>query len=121
MTPTTDRLREAFEREDLDAFVAALDPDVVWRRIEKPGVATLLCSNREDVRRVFKDQRAQGRRGRPEIVAESGDRIVVAPHAESPPAGLEELHHVYTIRYGRIVEIQDYPSLASALEAAGAS
>jgi ketosteroid isomerase-like protein len=121
MTPTTDRLREAFEHEDLDAFVAALDPDVVWRGIGEPGVAPPLCSNREEVRRVFKDQRAEGRRGSPEIVAESGDRIVVAPHAASPPEGLEELHHVYTIRYGRIVEIQDYPNLASALEAAGLS
>jgi ketosteroid isomerase-like protein len=120
MTPTTDRLREAFEHEDLDAFVAALDPDVVWRGIGEPGAAPL-CSNREEVRRVFKDQRAQGRRGRPEIVAESGDRIVVAPHAEAPPEGFEELHHVYTIRYGRIVEIQDYPSRASALAAAGLS
>ncbi len=52
--------------------------------------------------------------GRPLVVAESGDSIVIDPQA-SPPA--TELHQVFTFRGGRVVLIQDYADRASAMAA----
>ncbi len=108
-------LREAFERRDLDAFLALLDPDVVWQGVEPDQI----CRNREEVRQTIEAIQASGRSGRPEVVAETGDALVVDPHAEPPVPGLEELHHVYTLRDGRVARMQDYPDRASALKAVG--
>ena len=53
------------------------------------------------------------------MVAESESRIVVDPHVEPPYEHAPELHHVFVVEDGRIVEMRDYPSRAAALEAVG--
>ena len=107
-------VRDAIERGNLNDFLAVLDPAVVWR-----GTRGELCRNRDEVRSVFEGWLARGYSGRPEVVAESDDRIVVDPHVEPPYEHAPELHHVFVVEDGRIVEMRDYPSRAAALEAVG--
>ena len=115
----SDRVREALSSGDLEAFLAALDPNVVWRGVEEPGAEPPACRNRDEVREVLEHWLAQGYTGSFEIVADAGDRLVIDPRVEPPVPGLEELHHVYTVRADRIVEMQDYRDRESALAAAG--
>jgi ketosteroid isomerase-like protein len=101
-------LVDAFERRDLEALLGLMDTNVVWRGVETPDQPTPICHNRAEVRAVFESHLAAGRSGRPEIVAETGDSVVIDPHPEPPVEGMEDLHHVYTFRQGRIVTMQDY-------------
>jgi ketosteroid isomerase-like protein len=112
-------LQEAFERRDLEGFVAALDPEVVWLGLETPGEERPVCRNRDEVRSVLEKHLAAGRTGSPEIVAAAGERLVIDPHPEPPVPGLEQIHHVYTLRGGRVVRMEDFPDLAAALAAVG--
>ena len=107
-------VRDAIERGDLKDFLEAMDPHVVWRAVgeEEPG-----CRNRDEVRSVFETWMERGFTGRPEILAESDDRIAVDPHVEPRHPDYPDLHHVFTLRDGLIVEMQDYPDRATALEA----
>jgi haloalkane dehalogenase len=105
-------LAEVLARRDLPGFVELLDPDVVWQGIAPDAV----CRNRDEVRELLERYLASGRAAAPEIVVETGDAVVVDPHAE---AAVPELHHVYTLRDGRIVRMQDFPDRSSALAAVG--
>jgi ketosteroid isomerase-like protein len=108
---------EILEREGFDEFVAALDPNVVWVGI-RPGQ---LCRNRDEVVAIFRRALEQGHSGTPEIVAQTDELLVVDPHVDPPLELNPELHHVFTLRDGRIVEMRDFPDRASALQAAGLS
>jgi ketosteroid isomerase-like protein len=108
---TADHLESA----DFQEFVASLAPDVVWVGLE-PGQ---LCRSREEVVATFRSELEAGRRGSPEVVGEAGGRIVVDPHVEPPYEHAPELHHVFVVEEGRIVEMRDYPNRRAALEAVG--
>ncbi len=112
-------LRAALSAKNRDAFVSALAPDVVWSGHEQLGNAGLQCTSREEVADVFDAYIAAGHRGTPEIVAEAGDAVVVDPHPQPPVRGCETIHHVYTLREGLVVRMQDYPDRATALAAVG--
>jgi ketosteroid isomerase-like protein len=112
-------LAQAFEDRDLDQVIALLDPHVVWRGLQQPGEATPICHSRAEVRAVFERALAGGQSGSPEIVAESDDGIVIDPHPEPPGRGMEELHHIYRFRDGRIVTMEDYIDRQHALDALG--
>lgn len=56
---------------------------------------------------------ASGMSGRPVVIAEEGDSVVVDPRFE--PSLPLPLHQAFTFRGGRVVLIQDYPDRASAL------
>ena len=112
-------LVDAFERRDLEALLGLMDTNVVWRGVETPDQPTPICHNRAEVRAVFESHLAAGRSGRPEIVAETGDSVVVDPHPEPPVEGMEGLHHVYTFRQGRIVTMQDYLGRDGTLDSLG--
>jgi hypothetical protein len=104
-------LREAIVGADLDGFSEALDPQVVWVGV-LPGQ---LCRNREQVLSTLS---GLSRAVRPEIVADTGDRLVVDPHLDPPPDFFPGLHQVYVLdETERIVEMRDYPSRQSALAA----
>jgi ketosteroid isomerase-like protein len=112
-----ERLRDVFEREDLDGFLSLLDPQVSWTWWEDEPV----CRNREEVAELVREQISRGRWGKPEIVAETGERAVIDPHPEPVVEWAPELHHVYTFRDDRIVRIEDYPNREAALKAAAPS
>ncbi len=111
-------VREAIEHGGLEEFIAAMDPNVEWRGL---GDAPAVCHNRDEVRHVFEGWLVRGYSGAPEIVAESGERLVIDPHVQPPPAEAPGLHHVFTVREGRIVKMEDYPDRQRALEAVGAA
>jgi len=111
----TDRLRGVFEREDMDGFLALLDPEITWTWWEPEPC----CRNREEVQRRIEEVLAEGQWGHPEIVAEVGDHVVIDPHPDPPLGWAPELHHVYTLRRGRIVRIEDFADRKSALSAVG--
>jgi hypothetical protein len=94
-----------------------MDPAVMWRGIELPGEEVPICHDRDEVRNVMTKAIARGRDGRPVIIAEAGDSLVVDPRAERP--GPIELHQVVTFSGGRIVLMQDFPSRSATLRAIG--
>jgi ketosteroid isomerase-like protein len=127
-------LSEAFESRGLDALVGLLDERVVWRGlptdddenahdhlahdIDRDGHAhgrahAPMCTSRQEVRDVLEGFLASGVSGRPVVIAEEGDSVVVDPRSE-PPMPMP-LHQAFTFRGGRIVLIQDYADRASAL------
>jgi ketosteroid isomerase-like protein len=115
MSENIDRLREAFATHELDRLISLMDVDVTWRGIQQPGEPVPLCQDRAEVREVMGRALAARRDGRPIIVAEAGDSVVVDPRAQPPPP--VDLHQVITFRGGRIALIQDFPDLASATAA----
>ena len=127
-------LSAAFESRDLDALVGLLDERIVWRglpadedenahdhladEIDHDGHAhehahAPICTSRQEVRDVLEGSLASGMSGRPVVIAEEGDSVVVDLRSE-PPLPLP-LHQAFTFRGGRVVLIQDYPDRASAL------
>lgn len=138
MATNAEQLRGAFESRELDQLVDLLDERVVWRGLPgwdygRDGHASLvghehhdaggheedrhehvpLCASREEVRGVLEGFLAADGTGRPVVLAEAGDSLVVDPRAE-PPLPFP-LHQGFTFRAGRIVLIQDYPDRATAL------
>jgi len=141
MSTNAERLLAAFESRDVDQLVALLDERVVWRGL--PGFDygrdadasfveeerhdqhyeegghdhdhehVPLCTSREEVRAILEGFLAAGRAGRPVVLAEAGESLVVDPRVE-PPLPFS-LYQGFTFRAGRIVLIQDYPDRASAL------
>jgi ketosteroid isomerase-like protein len=109
-------VRDTLERGDFTAFLGLLDPNVEWLGVDPERQ---VCRNRDEVRRVFEEAMAAGRSGAPEVVAETDQAIVVDPHVDPPLQGREELHHVFTLREGRIVRMQDFRDRASALMSVG--
>jgi ketosteroid isomerase-like protein len=103
------------ESADFEEFAASLAPDVVWVGL-RPGQ---LCRGRDEVVATFRGELEAGRSGSPEVVREAEGRIVVDPHVEPPYEHAPELHHVFVVEDGRIVEMRDYPNRRAALEAAG--
>jgi ketosteroid isomerase-like protein len=115
MSADADRLREAFASRQLDRLIGLMDADVTWRGIRRPGEPVPHCHDRDEVREVMAHAMSKGTDGRPIILAEEGDSVVVDPRVEPPPP--VELHQVITFRAGRIVLIQDYADGASAMAA----
>jgi ketosteroid isomerase-like protein len=115
MSGDADRLGEAFASRQLDQLIDLMDSDVTWRGLQGPGEPFPLCHDRNEVREVMAQAMTDGRDGRPVILAEAGDSVVIDPRAQPPPP--VDLHQVITFRAGRIVLIQDYPDRASALAA----
>jgi len=103
------------ESADFEEFVASLAPDVVWVGVW-PGQ---LCRGRDEVVATFRQALEAGKSGTPEVVAEAEGLIVVDPHVEPPLENAPELHHVFVVEDGRIVEMRDYPNRRAALEAVG--
>jgi ketosteroid isomerase-like protein len=112
-------LVDAFEARDLGRFLELVDPDVVWHGLAWPDDPEAICHDRTEVRHTFEAYPASGGTGSPEIVAESEDAVVIDPHPEPLVEGMENLHHIYAFRDGRIVMMQDYPDRRSALDALG--
>ena len=104
---------EHLESADFEEFAAALATDVVWVGL-RPGQ---LCRNRDQVIATFRQALESGKSGSPEVVAEADGLIVVDPHVEPPDEHAPELHHVFVVEDGRVVEMRDYPTRAAALEA----
>ena len=117
---------DALRRGDIDALADRLAPEVSHRGVR----SDLICPDR---RAVLANARNRARH-MPDVQAielvAAGDRVVLAVRAptvgvplsadddQDVPRGMAAM--VFTLRDGLITDIQDYPSRADALAAAGA-
>lgn len=111
----------AFNRGDFDAAVASLDPKIEWTEpAQFPGGGTY--HGREAVKGYLRQSRSGWTEGssNPERFIVAGDRIVVFVLARFIAKGSKEWHEtkladVYTIRGGKIVQMNAFADRAQAL------
>jgi hypothetical protein len=72
-------VRDVVESGDPDAFSELLAPDVVWVGV-LPGQ---LCRSRDDVLAMFRRAADNGRRARPEILAETSTHTSSRPQSST--------------------------------------
>lgn len=116
---------DAFNRGDIAAAVALLDPDIEWREPpEFPGGG--LYHGRAGASEYLTQSRAAWAdvQSEPERFIPAGDRIVVFVHARVRAHDSEEwldvrLADVYTFRDGRPISMQAFADRADALRWAG--
>jgi uncharacterized protein len=124
----TEALREAyaaFNRGDIAATTAALDPDIEWTEpAEFPGGGTY--RGHDGVKAYLTQSRAGWAEGssEPERFIPCGDKIVVFVHARVRPKGRKEwtelrLADVYTFRKDKAVEMHAFADRRQALVYAG--
>jgi uncharacterized protein len=117
----------AFNRGDVDAAVASLDPQIEWiEPAEFPGGGAF--HGRDEVKRYLAQSRAPWAEGssEPERFIISGNRIVVFVHAKFRLQGSNQwtdvtLADVYTLRDGKIVEMRAFADRQEALHWASVS
>ena len=119
----------AFVAGDLCAIESMLDPEVEWVGVgEVAGVA-----DRADVLEILRDRVAEQYSVTLDRCIGIGDRVVVSMRfsrnepdpTDERPLQSRRMYHVgryaaiVTTREGRVVRVDEQPSLAAALEAAG--
>ena len=128
LTAAMATLREAyaaFNRGDMDAAVAGLDPQIEWSEpAEFPGGGAY--HGREAVKGYLTQSRANWAEGasEPEQMIPSRDRIVVMVHARFRGKGSDawqdvKLADVYTVREGKIVAMRAFADRQEALRWVG--
>lgn len=116
----------AFNRGDFDAAVASLDPQIEWTEPQEfPGGGTY--HGREAVKGYLRQSRAGWAEGssEPEQFITAGDRVVVFVLARFRRKDEKEwqdvrLADVYTVRKGKIVQMNAFASRQEALKWASA-
>ena len=119
----------AFVAGDLDAIEAMLDPEVEWVGVgEVAGIA-----DRSDVLEVLRDRLAEQYSVTLDRCIGTGDRVVVSMRfsrtepdpTDERPLQSRRMYHIgryaaiVTMREGRVVRVDEHPSLAAALAYAG--
>jgi ketosteroid isomerase-like protein len=126
---TVKRAHEAWDTDDLDAFLAQLHPDVEWHPSIEPaleGKATTFHGH-EGARQAWAEYRGEAFGRLTVQVEEIRDLGESALHlgrftVTGRTTGIEldtELGQVFTFRDGKIATTHDYLSHREALEAAG--
>jgi ketosteroid isomerase-like protein len=126
---TVRRAHEAWEADDLDAFLAELHPDVEWHPSIEPaleGKATTY-NRHEGARRAWAEYRGEafGRlTSQVEEIRDLGESVLLlgrfAVTGRTTRIELDtELGELVTFRDGKIATVHDYLSHREALEAAG--
>jgi ketosteroid isomerase-like protein len=128
---TARRAVEAWNSDDLDAFLAELDTDVQWSPAIEPGLEgeSTTYVGHDGARKVWAEDRGESWKrltNRPHEFRDLGDSVLVLGHMDlaARTTGIEfsqELGEVFDIRAGKIVRIRDFLTNAEALEAAGLS
>jgi ketosteroid isomerase-like protein len=123
-----ERLVAAWNADDLDAFLAELDPDFEWHPLIEPGLegpATVFRGH-DDARRVWTDYRGEVWErlvSRPREIRDLGGSVLALGQIDltARSTGIEfsqEIGQIVDFHAGRIVRVRDFPSHAEALEAA---
>jgi hypothetical protein len=115
----------AFNRGDIDAAVAVLDPQIEWSEPDSfPGGGKY--HGRDGAKRYLTQSRAAWAEviSEPEQFIDAGDRIVVFVHArvrakESKEWQEARLADVYTVREGKIVAMRAFADRQEALRWVG--
>jgi ketosteroid isomerase-like protein len=127
MIPVLRAAYAAFNRGDFDSAVASLDTHIEWTEpAEFPGGGTY--HGREAVKGYLKKSREGWTEGssEPERFITSRDRIVIFVHARFRPKNSDQwqevrLADVYTVHYGKIVQMHAFADRNAALKWAGAA
>jgi len=111
----------AFIRGDVDAAVAALDPQVRWYAAGDPD-GEGACHNREEAAAFLRRAASDGMTAELLDVRDAGDRLVAVVHTHAPPdreRGAEPHGELVTVRSGKVTEMVVYATVEDALAAAG--
>ena len=120
----------AWNREDIDATLEVLDPEVEWRPTFQRllGRDTAVYRGRHGAREFLQDLDETFAELRIEIseIRDLGDRIVAIGHARGrgKQSGAEvdsSIGYVVEFKNGKVIRMDDYLDAAEALEAAGLS
>jgi ketosteroid isomerase-like protein len=126
-TEVVRQIFEAFNRQDGDAGLALVDPDVEWdtTAIQLPGLQGV-WHRHEGVRRFWRTWFAELSEFRFELheLIDAGDEVVAITSAAvkgraSGASVTRPFFPVYTVRGGLVVRFRLYDERARALEAAG--
>jgi ketosteroid isomerase-like protein len=122
---------EAWNADDLDAFLADLDPDIEWHPSIEPALegGETTYRGHDGARKAWDDYRGgawERLTMRIEEIRDLGDSVLVLAHIDltARTTGLEfteEIGSLMTFRGGKVITSQDFLSHAEALEAAGLS
>ena len=128
---TVQRAVDAWNADDLDAFLAELDPDVEWHPAIEPGLEgrATIYRGHDDAQRIWRENRGgawERLTNRPRELRDLGESVLALGHLEltARATGIEfsqEVGEVFDFRAGKIVRIRDFLTHAEALEAAGLS
>jgi ketosteroid isomerase-like protein len=126
---TLQRVRAAWDADDLDAFLAEADPEVEWhtaleRALEGSGST---YRGHDGVRKAWYEYRGEawgGFTSQVQEIRDLGESVLLLGHLEvtGRTTGIElgqEFGQLVTFRGGKILRSQDFLSHAEALEAAG--
>jgi ketosteroid isomerase-like protein len=126
---TVQRAVEAWNADDLDAFLAQLDARVEWHPAIQPGLegkATIYWGH-DGARKIWRQDRGEAWErltNRPQELRDLGESVLALGHmdltARATGIGFsQELGEVFDLRAGKIVRIRDFLTHAEAIEAAG--
>ena len=123
------RAVEAWNADDLDAFLAELDADVEWQPAIESGLEGKATTYRghDGAQKVWGENRGEAWErltNRSQEFRDLGESVLALGHMDlaARTTGIEfsqELGEVFDIRAGKIVRIRDFLTHAEALEAAG--
>ena len=123
------RAVEAWNADDLDAFLAELDADVEWHPAIEPGLegAATIYRGPDGARKIWGQDRGEAWErltNSPHEFRDLGESVLVLGHMDltARKTGIEfsqELGEVFDLRAGKIVRIRDFLTHAEALEAVG--
>jgi ketosteroid isomerase-like protein len=126
---TVQRAVEAWNADDLDAFLAELDADVEWYPSIEPGLEGNATTYRghDGARKAWGEYRGEAWERltiRPQEFRDLGESVLVLSHMDftARTTGIEfsqELGELAEFRGGKIVRVRDFLTHAEALEAAG--
>ena len=126
---TVRRAVDAWNADDLDAFLAELDAGVEWHPAIQPGLEGQATSylGHEGARKIWRQDRGEAWErltNRPHEFRDLGESVLALGHLDltARATGLEfsqEVGEVFDLRAGKIVRIRDFLTHAEAIEAAG--
>jgi ketosteroid isomerase-like protein len=126
---TVQRAIEAWNADELDAFLAELAADVVWNPAIEPGLEGKPTTYRghDGARRIWTQDRGDAWErltNRPQELRDLGESVLALGHIDltARTTGIQfsqEVGEVFDLRAGKIVRIRDFLTHAEALEAVG--
>ena len=125
------RAVEAWNADDLDAFLAELDADVEWHPAIEPGLEgkATIYRGHDGARKAWREYRGEAWErltNRPQEIRDLGESVLVLGQMDitARTTGIEfsqELGQLAEFRRGKIARVRDFLTHAEALEAAGLS
>ena len=123
------RAVEAWNADDLAAFLAELDADVEWHPAIEPGLEgkEITYRGHDGARKIWRQDRGEAWERLTNLAQEFrdlGESVLALGHMDltARATGIEfsqELGEVFDFRAGKIVRIRDFLTHAEAIEAAG--